>query len=69
MDVRLGDHRRDEIALSVSERRRGWPAKMTSMASLDIRPPESWDMTEEQLRAWWGAVVDDLSAALDAKGS
>jgi hypothetical protein len=33
------------------------------MASLDIRPPESWDMTEEQLRAWWGAVVDDLSAA------
>jgi hypothetical protein len=42
---------------------------MALMASLDIRPPESWDMTEEQLRAWWGAVVDDLRAALDAKGS
>jgi hypothetical protein len=42
---------------------------MAIMASLDIRPPESWDMTEEQLRAWWGAVVDDLRAALDVKGS
>jgi hypothetical protein len=42
---------------------------MISMAGLDIRPPESWDMTEEQLRAWWGAVVDDLSAAVVVDGS
>jgi hypothetical protein len=38
------------------------------MAGLDIRPPESWDMTEEQLRAWWGTVVDDLSAAVAVEG-
>jgi hypothetical protein len=36
---------------------------MAIMASPDIRPPESWDMTEEQLRAWWGSVVEELSAA------
>jgi hypothetical protein len=42
---------------------------MTLMASPDIRPPESWDMTEEQLRAWWSAVVDDLSAAAAVEGS
>jgi hypothetical protein len=41
---------------------------MALMAGLDIRPPESWDMTEEQLRAWWGEVVENLCAAVVVKG-
>lgn len=39
---------------------------MSIMASLEIRLPESWDMTEEQLRAWWGSIVDDLCSEVES---
>jgi hypothetical protein len=35
---------------------------MMVMAGFEIRTPDSWDMTEEQLRAWWAAVIADICA-------
>jgi hypothetical protein len=61
MDER-GSWAESEIALSVGARSRRRPVTMMVMAGFEIRTPDSWDMTEEQLRAWWAEVVADICA-------